>query len=243
LGNVQELAASLDTYGLLQPIVVRRVRGGFMLIAGRRRLEAARLLGWSDMPAIVRAEADDQAYLLTLVENMQRLDLTPREEATALEVLVREHGWSTRRVAAEIKRSQAYVSKRLRVFEDPLLAPAVLANKLGVSVAEELLSVSEPRRLELLPQAIEQRWELHDARSAIKGRHGGQRGTTRKPVRLARRAREFRMALRDVAIDELTPTDQRELRLLFTELAMLARARPGRKTPVIPPLPAVGRRA
>jgi ParB family chromosome partitioning protein len=96
LEGLDELAASLDQYGLLQPVVVRRVDGAFELIAGHRRVAAARHLGWHQIAAVVRTEADDQAYLLTLTENLQRDDLTPKEEAAALEVLVRERQWSTR---------------------------------------------------------------------------------------------------------------------------------------------------
>jgi ParB/RepB/Spo0J family partition protein len=98
-------------------VVVRRHGAGYELIAGHRRVEAAKVLGWTSIPAIVRHESDDQAYILTLVENLQREDLSPKEEAAALEVLVRERGWSTRQVGEAIKRSAMYVSKRLRVFE------------------------------------------------------------------------------------------------------------------------------
>jgi ParB/RepB/Spo0J family partition protein len=123
LDGLDELAESLRTHGLLQPVVVGRRGRGYELIAGHRRLEAARRLGWAEIAAVVRDETDDQAYILTLVENLQREDLQPREEAAALEVLVRERGWSTRQVGEAIKRSHIYVSRRLRVFDDPMLAP------------------------------------------------------------------------------------------------------------------------
>src|SRR5579872_1456293 len=130
LVGVDELAGSLETHGLLQPIVVKPINGGYEVVAGNRRFAAAQQLGWKTIPATVRAEAHDDDYVLALVENLQRQDLTAREEADALGELVRERGWSTRRVAEAIQRSQAFVSKRLRVFEDPMLAPAVLANEL-----------------------------------------------------------------------------------------------------------------
>src|SRR3954447_19503094 len=141
LRDVPQLAASIQTYGLLQPVVVRPVKDGYVLLAGHRRVEAARSLGWETIPAVVRPATDEEAYLLTVVDNLQRQDLSPREESAALEVLAREHGWSTRQVAAAISRSQAFVSKRLRVFDDPTLGPAVLSNSLSVSAAEELLSL------------------------------------------------------------------------------------------------------
>jgi ParB family chromosome partitioning protein len=155
LRGIDELAASMQSYGLLQPVVVRRMKRGYQLVAGHRRLEAARQLGRDSIAAVVRSEGEDESYLLTLVENLQRQDLSPREEAAALEVLVRERGWSTRQVAAAIQRSQAFVSKRLRIFEDPLLAPAVLADRLSISGAEELLTIPERHRSDLLARVIE----------------------------------------------------------------------------------------
>jgi ParB family chromosome partitioning protein len=133
--GIGELAGSLQAHGLLQPVVVRRRGTQYELIAGHRRFEAAKLAGWTEIAAVVRDETDDQAYILTLVENLQREDLTPKEEASALEVLVRERKWSTRQVGEAIKRSHIYVSRRLRVFEDPVLAPLVLQDGLAVSTA------------------------------------------------------------------------------------------------------------
>jgi ParB family chromosome partitioning protein len=168
LEGIDELASSLSDHGLLQPVVVRRVGKEFELIAGHRRLEAARLLDWPAIAAVVRDEAQDQAYILTLVENLQREDLTPKEEAAALEVLVRERGWSTRQVGEAIKRSPIYVSRRLRVFEDDVLAPLVLKKGLPVSTAEELLRAADPEmRRELAEEAVRSGWNQRTARQAV----------------------------------------------------------------------------
>lgn len=236
LHGIEELAESLQTYGLLQPVVVRWAGERYELVAGHRRLAAARLLGWATIPGIVRPADEDEAYLLTLVENLQRENLSPREEADALEVLVRQRGWSTRQVAAAVQRSQAFVSKRLRVFEDAALAPAVLADKLSVSAAEELLGVAGRRRYELVAQAIEEKWDRAQVRKAA---GVGPFAATRRESRgLARGVRELRMRLRDVRAEDVTEAERRELRLLFTDLALMARTRPGAKR-VFPPLPKV----
>ena len=80
LEGIDELAASIAEHQLLQPVVVRRRgRSGYELIAGHRRLEAVKKLGWTEIPAVVRDETSAKAYILTLVENLQREDLTPRE--------------------------------------------------------------------------------------------------------------------------------------------------------------------
>jgi ParB family transcriptional regulator, chromosome partitioning protein len=236
LGALDELAASIREHGLLQPVVVREAGERFELIAGHRRIEAMRSLGRDRVPAIVRRAEVDEAYLLTLVENLQRSDLRPTDEARALETLVRERGWTTRQVAAAIKRSQAYVSKRLRVFEDPLLAPAVLANQLSVSAAEELLTTGEAIRYELLGKAVELGWDRKQVRAATRGRLE-TRPRGRRPRGLTRRIHQFRVDVRAIRADQLTEPDRRELRQLFSELAMLARASTERRKPVFPPLP------
>ena len=130
------MAESLREYGLLQPVVVRRVDGAYELIAGHRRRAAAKQLGWLQIAAVIRDETDDRAYLLTLTENLQREDLSPKEEAAALEVLVRERGWTTRQVGEAIKRSHTFVSRRRRVLEDATLAAFVLEERLPVATAD-----------------------------------------------------------------------------------------------------------
>jgi ParB family chromosome partitioning protein len=234
--HIDELADSMREYGLLQPIVVRRKGDHYEVLAGHRRLAAARHLDWTEVPAIVREEDEDRAYLLTLVENLQREDLSPREEAVALEVLVREREWSTHQVAAAVKRSQAYISKRLRVFEDPILAPAVLSNQLSVSAAEELLTVPERDRYNLLNEAIERGWDRQRVRAAARFQLNRSGSETSRPPGLSSHVHQFRLLLRDVQPHDLTNLDRRELRLLFSELSLLARAPERRRKPVFPPL-------
>src|SRR5262245_62052463 len=189
LQGIEEMAASIREYGLLQPILLRELDGRYEVVAGHRRLSAVRLLGWSEIPALVRVAGADEAYLLTLVENLQRDDLSPREQSRALETLVRERGWSTREVAAAVKRSPAYVSKRLRVFEDPVLAELVVANRLSVSAAEELLPLPEPHKRALAQRAADEGWEPHQVRAAAAGRRDGARRQRR--ARLSSRTREL----------------------------------------------------
>jgi ParB family chromosome partitioning protein len=238
LGGITELAESLNAHGLLQPIVLRTANGGYEIVAGHRRYEAARQLGWERVPAVIRDTADD-SYLLALVENLQRQDLRPREEAAALEVLVRERGWTTRQVAAAINRSQAYVSKRLRVFEDPILAPAVLMQQLSVSAAEELLVIDEKLRYQVLNEAIDKKWERAQIREAGRqARFAANRAQPRATRGLARRLREVRRALQGVSPASLTDAERRELRLLFIDLSVLAKAPSEPRAVVFPPLPA-----
>jgi len=119
--DLQELEASLKATGLLQPITVRRpaVGAGFELIAGERRLRAATRLGWAEIPAIVR-EIDDRTLLtLALVENLQRADLNPLEEAEGYQRLVDEFGLTQGQVAEIVGKDRTTVANTLRVLALP----------------------------------------------------------------------------------------------------------------------------
>jgi ParB/RepB/Spo0J family partition protein len=167
LGDIAALADSMQEYGLQQPISVRQVNGRFQLTSGLRRFNAAQLLKWSTIPAFVRNVDADQAYLVDLVENLQREDLSPEEEADALGELIRARGWTLEQVAAGIKRSLGYVSKRVRVFEDPALREAVTQRGLAVSTAEELLGFEPDQRPAAVERAIAERWDQSHARAAL----------------------------------------------------------------------------
>ncbi|HET6315487.1 MAG TPA: ParB/RepB/Spo0J family partition protein [Chloroflexota bacterium] len=240
LHAIDELAASLSSHGLLQPVLVRKSNNEyFELVAGHRRLAAATQLGWQTIPAIVRSVDEVEAYVLTIVENLQREDLSPREESDALAVLVKQRKWSTHQVAAAIQRSQAYVSKRLRVFEDQMLGPAVVAGDLTVSAAEELLSVPDRHRYDVAARAIEGGWDVPTIREFVrKRRFDANRPGQRRQPGLDRRIHTLRFELRDLLAEDLTDPDRRELRLLFRELAQLAQAKPGAQR-VFPELPQV----
>jgi ParB family chromosome partitioning protein len=114
-----ELAESIRAHGLIQPVTVRRAGDRYQLIAGERRLRAAKLLGWVTIPALVR-EADDQAMLaLALVENLQRDDLNPLEEAEGYRRLLEEHGLTQEQVARAVGKSRPAVANALRLLGLP----------------------------------------------------------------------------------------------------------------------------
>src|ERR1051326_2244333 len=174
LGDIAALADSMQEYGLQQPISVREVNGRFHLTSGLRRFTAAQLLGWKTIPAFVRNVDADQAYLVDLVENLQREDLSPEEEADALGELIRARGWTLEQVAAGIKRPVGYVSKRVRVFEDPALRAAVTQRGLAVSTAEELLGFEPDQRPAAVEWAVAERWDQTLAREALTRRDAAE---------------------------------------------------------------------
>jgi ParB/RepB/Spo0J family partition protein len=131
-----ELAASLKAHGLLQPIVVRRDGEGFELIAGERRFRAARLAGMTQLPALVR---DVKSPLeVALIENLQREDLTPLEEAEALALLIERHGYTHQQVADLLGKSRPYVSNTLAITRLPEVVKTDIRRE-GRAVSRELL--------------------------------------------------------------------------------------------------------
>jgi len=114
---LQELADSIKAEGLIQPILVRPFAGAYELIAGERRWRAAQLAGLTELPAIVREMADQSVAAVALIENIQRKDLNPLEEAAAFERLCDEFGMTHKSVADSVGRSRASVSNLLRLLE------------------------------------------------------------------------------------------------------------------------------
>jgi len=134
--KLAELATSIKTHGLLQPIVVRRVDDGFELLAGERRLRAAQLAAIDRLPALVRDVEDPLE--IALLENLQREDLSPLEEAEALATLIARHGYSHREVAELLGKSRPYVSNTLSLTRLPEPVKADLQRD-GGDVSRELL--------------------------------------------------------------------------------------------------------
>ena len=236
LGDVDELAENIQAFDLLQPIVVRRLGADqYEIIAGHRRFAAVQRLGRSKIVAVVRDVDDDQAYLLTLAENLAREDLTPAEEAAALAVLVREHNWSLRQVAGAIHKSHAYVSQRLRVFESQDLRKPVLKQQLSVSAAEELLRVPTELRRELVHQAVREHWTPAQARAArlsarTKWLESNHLQSRSKREDLEQRIQALGRDLGTLEAADLSPHARREAARLLEVLQRLVKTSSPRRT-------------
>ncbi|MGZ4138297.1 MAG: ParB/RepB/Spo0J family partition protein [Actinomycetota bacterium] len=114
---LEELAASIRSVGLLQPVVVRPVSGGYELVAGERRWRASKIAGLMRIPAIVRETGDDQMLRDALIENLQRVDLNPLEEAAAFRQLVDDFGATHEEIADRVGKSRAAVTNALRLLQ------------------------------------------------------------------------------------------------------------------------------
>ncbi len=142
--DLQALAASIREHGVLQPLIVSREgpEGGFVLIAGERRLEAARLAGLATVPVVVREVDEAQHLSLALIENLQRTDLNPLEAAEGYRQLVEDFGLSQERVAALVGKSRAAISNTLRLLRlAPAVREALAAGKISEGHARALLAL------------------------------------------------------------------------------------------------------
>jgi ParB/RepB/Spo0J family partition protein len=150
LDNLDELATSIKSVGLLEPIIVTRRNGGYDVVAGHRRLAASKLAGLSSIDAIVREFATDGDRLLAMaIENLQRDDLSVLEEARAYKQLVEQLGCSQRELAAKVGKTQSHISKRLTLLELPEKAQTLVdSGGITVAAALELGKLSEhPERI------------------------------------------------------------------------------------------------
>jgi ParB family transcriptional regulator, chromosome partitioning protein len=148
--NLQELADSIRQQGILQPIVVRPKGEGFELVAGERRWRAAQLAGLQEIPAVVKELPDEAAAAIALIENIQREDLNPLEEATALQRLVDRFTMTHQQIAEAVGRSRVGVTNMLRLLElaDPV-KQWLQEGQLNMGHARALLSLPVSRQVEL----------------------------------------------------------------------------------------------
>jgi ParB family chromosome partitioning protein len=144
-----ELAASIEEHGIIQPLVVTRAPDGYHLIAGERRWRAARLAGLSTVPAVVREVAPSEMLELALVENLQRADLNPLEEAMAYRQLVEEFGYTQEQVARRVGKSRVAVSNTLRLLKAARpVQEALLADRISEGHARALLGLEQAQAQE-----------------------------------------------------------------------------------------------
>jgi ParB family transcriptional regulator, chromosome partitioning protein len=171
--GINELTASVKEHGVLQPILVRPLPGGrYQLIAGERRWRASRQAGLETIPAMVEQIDDDTALEIAIIENLQREDLSPLDEAVMYERMTREHGYSVRKLAQKIGKDKGYIENRLRLADAPSdVRQLVSLRKDTVSHAYELLKVDDSRkRQRLAGQVARGELSLVKLRERIEGR-------------------------------------------------------------------------
>jgi len=143
--QIQELADSIKINGLIQPIIVRTEGVNFILVAGERRWRATKLAGLNRIKAITIKAGEEDHFTLALVENIQRSDLNPIEEAKAYDYLINKFNLKQQEVASKVSKSRASIANSLRLLNLPqVIQIALIENKITVGHAKILLSITNP---------------------------------------------------------------------------------------------------
>ena len=170
-GALSELAESISRHGLLQPILVRPLPlGGYQIVAGERRYRACRMAGVKEVPVIIRELGDAETMEIALIENLQREDLTPLEEAQGYNLLIEEYGFTQDEAAQSVGKSRPAVANALRLLKLPKSVAEYLSDgKISAGHARALLSLdNEEEMLALCEQIVQKDLSVREVEKLCK---------------------------------------------------------------------------
>ena len=175
-GKLGELAESIKAQGVIQPIVVRDLGGkSYEIIAGERRWRASQLAGLTEIPVVIREVDDRTVVAMALIENIQREDLNPLEEAIALQRLIDEFDLTHAQAADAVGRSRAAVSNLLRLLElPPEIRVLVETRAIEMGHARALLTLAPAAAVALARQAAEHEWSVREVEHRVQQLSSGQ---------------------------------------------------------------------
>jgi len=182
--DLEELIESIKVYGIIQPLIVTKISGGYQLIAGERRLRAAKIIGLETVPAIVRQAAEQEKFELALIENVQRKNLNPMEKAVAYQRLVDEFGLSQERVAERLGVSRSAVANIIRFLDLPEQAQnAIAEGDITEGHAKVLAGLeTEKQQLDLLKKILQNGYTVRDTEATGRVAKKGTRQAARDPL-------------------------------------------------------------
>ncbi|SFE63475.1 nucleoid occlusion protein [Alteribacillus iranensis] len=197
--KIAELAQSIRTHGLLQPITVRKRNEQYEIIAGERRWRAAQSLGMTEIPAIIKDFNDTETASLALIENLQREELTAIEEAAAFAKLIELHGLTQESLAQRLGKGQSTVANKLRLLQLTEEAQQALKNRsITERHARALLSVKETEKQnEILQQIMSKELNVKQTEELIKEAYAEKKPAKKKPTR-KHYSRDTRLAMNTI---------------------------------------------
>ena len=168
--SLRELADSLKTYGVIQPLIVRKKEDHYEIVAGERRWRAAKLAGLREVPVIVREYDDAQMSEVALIENLQRKDLNPMEEALAYRALMEEYGLRQADVAEKVSKSRTVIANALRLLKlDPQVQSQVADGSISTGHAKVLLGLENlEQQREAASQVVERELSVRETERLVK---------------------------------------------------------------------------
>ena len=223
---LEQLARSIQESGVVQPILVRPTANGrFQIIAGERRFRAAEKLGLPTIPAVVRTVADDRVLEFALVENIQREELTPIEEAHALRRLQDELGLTQEALAGKVGKDRATVANTLRLLRLPAeVREELQRGTLSAGHARALLALEDQGLLrELAAQAIKGGWSVRQVEARVQAARNPKAPKTRKVDANTRAAEEKLRAKLGARVEILRKRGKGEIKIAFDNEAELNR--------------------
>ena len=169
-GKLQELAASLRRHGVVQPLLVRKNGARYTIVAGERRFRAARLAGLKTVPVVLTDAEDDALMELSLVENIQRENLNPIEEAAALKLLMQQHDLTQEEVSERVGKSRPAIANALRLLSLTKQAQAMIKDgRLSAGHGKMLAGVQDPKQQnELAKACVEKDWSVRRLEEEIR---------------------------------------------------------------------------
>lgn len=182
--KIEELALSIEKHGVIQPIIVRPHGDRYMIIAGERRWRAGKLAGLDKVPAIVRDTDEKQMYMLALVENLQREDLDPIEEAKGIRQLIDEYNLTQDEIAAEVGKSRSAIANIVRLLNLPSWVQELIKkNELTPGHGRAILAVKERHHVEnVVKEIIEKNLNVRQTELLIKQLNNPQRPKVEKVI-------------------------------------------------------------
>lgn len=204
--QLRELADSIREHGIIQPLIVTRdTEGGYRLIAGERRLQAARLAGLETVPVVVREAADEELLELALIENIQRADLNPVEEAMAYRRLIEEYGLTQEEVARRVGKSRATIANALRLLQlEAEIRRSLVSGEITEGHARALLGLPEGRgRVNAWREVVRRQMSVRDTESYVRRQLAAAPETASKPA--------AQTARRDAALSDIEARLRRAL--------------------------------
>ncbi len=226
--KIQELAQSIKTYGLLQPIILRRAGRGYQLVAGERRLIACKSLGWQSISAAVKNLSDSAMAAIALIENLQREDLNFVEEAAGYARLMQEFGFTQEVLAQRLGKSQSTIANKMRILKLPeLVKSSLLDGNLTERHARALLKVnSEELQQKIVQDIVSKGLTVSQTESKIEALLGKDEGaaTKRQQKGVIRDFRIFintiRQAVKIIEESGLTPDVKERVETDYVEITI-----------------------
>ena len=169
LGNLYDLKASIEKHGVLEPLLVRRRKGGYQLVSGERRFHAAMQVGLSEVPCIELTVSDEHALEIALVENLQRQNLSPYEEADGFVTLIEKYGYTHEQVAEAVGRSRVTVTETIKILNLPNDVREACRHA-DITAKGILLEISKAPSQAAMLQLVEEIQEHQLDRDAIRAR-------------------------------------------------------------------------